>query len=107
MSNLRSFFFYRSGLSRQECIDEHKSLFGNKAPSYGTVENWFIELNYGRRSLKDEVREGEVRELIMQDRHVIYREKGHPWEFLPPAYVQYCMNTLPKKLFVLVGSSAI
>ena len=61
-------------------------MFGDKAPSYSTVKNWFNEFNCGRRSVKDEVREGcpktavvsenidAVRELIMQDRHVIYRE---------------------------------
>ena len=50
------------------------------------MKNWFNEFNCGRRSLKDEVREGRpktavvsenidaVRELIMQDRHVTYRE---------------------------------
>ena len=32
--------------------------FGDKAPSYGTVKNWFSKFNCGRRSLKDEVREG-------------------------------------------------
>ena len=60
--------------------------FGDKAPSYGTVKNWFSEFNCGRRSLKDEVREGPpkaavvsenidaVRELRMQDHHVTYRE---------------------------------
>ena len=50
------------------------------------MKNWFNEFNCGRRSLKDEVREGcpkkavvsenidGVRELIMQNRHVTYRE---------------------------------
>ena len=50
------------------------------------MKNWFNEFNYGRGSLKDEVREGRpkaavvsenidaVRRLIMQDRHVTYRE---------------------------------
>ena len=77
---------FRRGLSRQECVDELKTLFGDKAPSYRTVKNWFNEFNYERRVLKDEVREGRpktavvsenidaVRELIIQDRHVIYRE---------------------------------
>ena len=65
---------------------KHKSLYGNEAPSYSTVMNWFNEFNCDRRSLKDVVREGPpktglvsenkyvVGELIMQDRHVIYRE---------------------------------
>ena len=59
-------------------------MFGDKSPSYGTVKTCFHELNCGRRSLKDEVHEvrpkigsentDAVRELIMQDRHVTYRE---------------------------------
>ncbi|XP_037952518.1 uncharacterized protein LOC119682999 [Teleopsis dalmanni] len=77
---------FRRGLSRQECIGELKSLYGDEAPSYSTVKNWLNEFNRGRRSLKDEFREGRpktavvpdnidvVRELIMQDRHVTYRE---------------------------------
>ena len=80
------FLQLRRGLSRQECIDELKSLFGDKAPSYRTVKNWFNEFNRGRSSLKHKFREGPpktavapenidaVRELIMQDRHVTYRE---------------------------------
>ena len=51
------FVNFRRELS-QECIDELKSLFGDKAPSYSTVKSWFNEFNCGRRSLKDEVREG-------------------------------------------------
>ena len=42
---------------QQECIDEPKALFGNKASSYGTVKNWFNELNCGPHSLKDAFRE--------------------------------------------------
>ena len=50
------------------------------------MKNWFNEFNFGRRSLKDVVREGPpqtvvvpenidaVRKLITQDRHVTYRE---------------------------------
>ena len=68
------------------CIDDLKSLFGDKAPSYSTMKNWFNEFNCGRRLLKDEIRVGPpkttvapenidaVRDLIMQDRHVTYRE---------------------------------
>ena len=56
------------------------------SPSYSTVKNWFNEFSCERRSLKDEVREDApktavvsenidaVRELIMQDLHVTYRE---------------------------------
>ena len=38
-----SFYNFRHGLS-QECIHELKSLLGDKAPSYSTV-NWFNEFN--------------------------------------------------------------
>ena len=82
-----SFFYnFRLGLGRQECIEELEYLFGDKAPSYSTVKNWFNEFNRGRSSLKDEVREvppktavvpeniDAVRELLMQDRHVTYRQ---------------------------------
>ena len=81
-----TFYNFRRGLSRQECIDELKSLFDDKTPSYNTVKNRFYEFNRGRSSLKDEFREGSsktavvpenidaVRELIMQDRHMIYRQ---------------------------------
>ena len=60
-------------------------MFGDKAPSYSTMKNWFNEFNCGQRLLKEEDGEGSpktavapenidaVRELIMQDRHVPYR----------------------------------
>ena len=50
------------------------------------MKSWFNEFKRGRRSLKDEVREGRpktavlsenidvVREVVMQDHHVTYRE---------------------------------
>ena len=73
---------FRRGVPPQECVDELTSLFGDKAPSYSTMKNWFNEFNCGRRWLKDEVRDGPSktdfvsenidaeRELIMQFRHV-------------------------------------
>ena len=108
LEQFRSIIFYnfRRGLS-QECIDELKFLIGDKAPSYSTVKNWLNAFTRGRLSLKAKVREGHpkmaivpenidaVRELIMQDRHVTYRQR-HPWAFLSPAYIQYCMNTWKK-----------
>ena len=59
------FHNFRRGLS-QEYIDEIKSLFGNKAPSYSTVKNWFNEFFRGRRSLKDEVRERAPKSAVGQ-----------------------------------------
>ena len=49
---------FRSGLSRQECIDDLKSSIGDKAAYYSTVKNWFHEFNCARQSLKDEAPEG-------------------------------------------------
>jgi len=46
---------FRGGLSRQECIDELESLYGDDAPSYPTVNTCFNELNRGRRLLEDVV----------------------------------------------------
>lgn len=80
------FHNFRRGLTRRECADELNSLYGDQAPSLSTVKNWYNEFNRGRLSLSDELREGRpksvvipenidaVRELIMQDRHVTYRE---------------------------------
>lgn len=86
--NFRAMIYYdfRHGLSQQQCIDQLASTFGDEAPSKTTVYHWFSEFNRGRRSLTDEFKEGRqksvvlpenidaVRELIMQDRHVTYRE---------------------------------
>ena len=70
-----------------EFINELTPLFGDKAPSYSTVKNWFNLFNCGRRSLKGEVRKGPtrtavvsenidaVREVIMKHRHVTYHQK--------------------------------
>ena len=65
LEHVRSIIFYnyRRGLSRQECIGELKPLFDA------------------------------VRKLIMQDRHVKYREIEA--YFPPPAYIQYCRNIWP------------
>ncbi|XP_033254026.1 histone-lysine N-methyltransferase SETMAR-like [Drosophila miranda] len=78
------FHNFRRGLSQQECVDELSSLYGEKAPSKTTVYRWFAKFNSGRSSVADEFREGRpnvvsqnidgVRELIVQDRHVTYRE---------------------------------
>ena len=41
------FYNFRRGLSRQDYIDELKSLNGDEAPSYSTLKNWFNEYNRG------------------------------------------------------------
>ena len=86
--NFRAMTYYdfRRGLSRQECIDQLISTFGNEGPSYATVKLWYNELNRGRYSLTDQFYNGRpksvvgpeninaVQKLIMQDRHVTYCE---------------------------------
>ena len=80
------FYNFRRGLTQQQCIDELNSIFGDEAPSRISVYRWYGEFNRGRSSLQDEFREGRpksvvvpetidaVRQLILQDRHVTYRE---------------------------------
>lgn len=86
--NFRAMIYYdfRRGLTQKQCMDQLLSTFGEEAPSKTTVYHWFSEFNRGRRMLADDFKEGRpksavvpqnidaVRELIMQDRHVTYRE---------------------------------
>ena len=60
--------------------------FGDEAPSRSSVYRLYGEFNRGRSSLQDEFREGRLKsfvvsetidlvsQLILQDRHVTYRE---------------------------------
>lgn len=86
--NFRAIIFhnFQRGLSPPECIDELGSIYGVDSPSNTTIFRWYREFSFGRSSLADEVREGRpksavvpqnidaVRNLIMEDRHVTYRE---------------------------------
>ena len=86
--NFRAMIYYdfRRGLSRQECIDQLTSTFGDEAPSFATVKRRYNDFTHGRHSLTDEIREGRpksvviqenidvVQNLILQDRHVTYCE---------------------------------
>ncbi|GFR21696.1 putative mariner transposase [Trichonephila clavata] len=77
---------FRGGLSRQDCFKELNSLYSDKTASYTTVKNWYNVFNRVRRSIQDEFSVGRpksvivpktivgMRELIKQDRHVIYHE---------------------------------
>ncbi|XP_044313067.1 histone-lysine N-methyltransferase SETMAR-like [Drosophila rhopaloa] len=61
------FHGFRRELTRQECIDELTSLYGDGAPSYSTVKNWYNEFNRGRRSLEDEGREGRPKTVVVPE----------------------------------------
>lgn len=80
------FYDFRRELSQQECADQLRSTFGDEAPSLSSIYRWYNEFKRGRSSFTDEFREGRpksavlpenidaVRELVMEDRHVTYRE---------------------------------
>ena len=71
------FHNFRRGLTQQQCIDELNSIFGVEATLVEFTIPWFVQ---------DEFREGRpksvvvpetieaVPQLILQDRHVSYRE---------------------------------
>ena len=79
------FYNFRRELTQQQCIDELNSIFG-EAPSRTSVYRCYSEFNRDRSSLQEEFHEGRpksvlvpetidaVRQLILQDRHVTYRE---------------------------------
>ena len=84
---VRLFFYnFRRGLTQRQCIDELNSIFGYKDPSRTSIYRWYGDFNRGRSSLLEEFREGRpksvvvpetidaVRQLILQDRRVTYRE---------------------------------
>ena len=80
------FYNFQRGLTQQQCIDELNLIFGDEAPSRTSVYRWYGEFNRACSSLQDEFREGRPksvvvpetinaeRQLILQDRHVTYRE---------------------------------
>ena len=75
---------FRRGLTQQQCIDGHNSIFGDEVPSRISVYRWYGEFNRGRSSLQNEFREDRpksvvvlqtidaVCQLMLQDRHVTY-----------------------------------
>ncbi|CAH1968746.1 unnamed protein product [Acanthoscelides obtectus] len=62
----------RSQLSQQECLAELLSVFGNEAPHQSTISRWYGEFKRGRVITQGNV--DAVRKLIIEDRHVTYRE---------------------------------
>ncbi|CAH2008943.1 unnamed protein product [Acanthoscelides obtectus] len=78
--------FQRRVLLQQECLVELLFVFGNEAPHQSTISRWYGEFKRGRVSLSDDSRlgapktavtqenVGAVRKLIIEDRHVAYRE---------------------------------
>ena len=55
---------FRRGLSRQECIDQLISTYGDEAPSYATVKLWYKEFNRGHHSLNEEFRKDSPKSVV-------------------------------------------
>ncbi|CAH1977019.1 unnamed protein product [Acanthoscelides obtectus] len=80
------YYNFQRQLSQQECLAELLSVFGNQAPHQSTISRWYEEFKRGRVSLSDDSRAGApktsvtqenvdaMRKLIIEDRHVTYRE---------------------------------
>ncbi|CAH2013856.1 unnamed protein product [Acanthoscelides obtectus] len=80
------YYNFQRQLSQQECLAGLLSVFGNEAPHQSTISRWYGEFKRGRVSLSDDPRVGApktavtqenvdaVRKLIIEDRHVTYRE---------------------------------
>ncbi|CAH1973244.1 unnamed protein product [Acanthoscelides obtectus] len=86
--HFRAIIYYnlQRQLSQQECLAELLSVFGNEAPHQSIISRWYGEFKLGRVCLSDDPRVGAptmaatqenvdaVRKLIIEDRHVTYRE---------------------------------
>ncbi|CAH1990795.1 unnamed protein product [Acanthoscelides obtectus] len=80
------YYNFQRQLSQQECLAEFLSVFGIEAPHQSIISRWYGEFKRGRASLSDDLRVGApktavtqenvdaVRNLIIEDRHVTYRE---------------------------------
>ncbi|CAH1995549.1 unnamed protein product [Acanthoscelides obtectus] len=80
------YYNFQTELSQPECLPELLAVFGNEAPHQSTISRWYGEFKRGRVSLSDDPRVGApktavteenvdaVRKLIIEDRHVTYRE---------------------------------
>ncbi|CAH1977436.1 unnamed protein product [Acanthoscelides obtectus] len=86
------YYNFQRQLSQQKCLAEILSIFGNEAPHQSTISCWYGEFKRGRMSLSDDPRVGAsktavtqenvdaVRKLIIEDRHVTYREIEASWK---------------------------
>ena len=108
------FYNFRRGLTQQQCIDELNSIFfDDKAPSRASVYRWYGEFN------QDEFREGRpksvvvpgtinaIRQLILQDPHVTYREIETSLGINGTSIHSILPEHLTVKRFVRVGSHTI
>ena len=78
------FYDFKSCLSHRQCHDRLTFAFGDSAPAFPSVTNWFRELSRGTESIEDEARPGRpstattgeiaerVRSLVVEDRRITY-----------------------------------
>ncbi|CAH1973066.1 unnamed protein product [Acanthoscelides obtectus] len=103
------YYNFQKQLSQQECLAELLSVFGNEAPHQSTISHWYEEFERGRVSLSDDPRVGApktavtqenvdaVRKLIIEDRHVTYREIETSMKIKQKAArVNWCQKTLDR-----------
>ncbi|CAH1972975.1 unnamed protein product [Acanthoscelides obtectus] len=105
------YYNFQRQLSQQECLAELLSVFDNKAPHQSTISRWYGKFERGRVSLSDDPRVGApktavtqenvvaVRKLIIEDRHVTYREIEASLKLVSQqkaARVNWCQKTLDR-----------
>ena len=64
--NFRAMIYYDFplGLSRQKCINQLNSTFGDEAPSNATMKRWYNEFNRIRHSLTHEFRKYRSKSVV-------------------------------------------
>ncbi|CAH2012425.1 unnamed protein product [Acanthoscelides obtectus] len=68
------YYNFHGQLSQQECLAELLYVFGNEAPHQSTISRCYGEFKRGRVSLSDDPRVARKTSMIIEDRHVTYRE---------------------------------
>lgn len=61
------YYDFCRGLTRQGCVDQLISTFGDEALSLATVKRWYNEFSRGSHSLKDDVREGRLKSVVVPE----------------------------------------
>lgn len=60
------YYELQQGLTRQLCINELISKFGDEAPSFATVKRWFNEFNHAV-VLRSTLREGRPKSVVLEN----------------------------------------
>ncbi|CAH1962732.1 unnamed protein product [Acanthoscelides obtectus] len=95
------YYNFQRQISQQECLAELLSVFDNEAPHQSTIARWYEEFKRGQVSLRvgapktsvTQENVDAVRKLIIEDRHVTYREIEAK---LVSPRVNWCQKTLDR-----------